>query len=326
MILRNIYKKIPKSAKFILEPIVNKFRKIRDVNLAKHEKPSNFPRFIQLETASFCNSNCLFCPYGSIRANKEYKAMPLETFLRVINECSNYPVETIYLCLMNEPLADKRMPELINHAKEKNPNTKIKLITNGQLLTPLVSKALIGSKLDEIAFSIHGWTEDTYKNVMGIAINKTLENMNNFIKLADRDKIKISMVCVKTNFFTKKDYYLGFNFCKRNNIDFELGELLNMAGNVNAILAEKIGIEKVVRKEIKGCRFGWPINSMHILHDGGVVACCMDWRREVNLGNINDNSLFEIWNGQAYKDFRDKVYSEKISATNFICKRCSAAF
>ncbi len=326
MTLRYIYKKIPKSAKFVLEPIANEFRKIRDVNLARHEKLNDFPRFIQLETSSFCNSNCLFCPYGSIRANKEYKTMPLETFLRVVNECSLHPVETIYLCLMNEPLADKRMPELINYAKEKNPNTKIKLITNGQLLTPLVSKALIGSELDEIAFSIHGWTQDTYKNVMGIALNKTFENMENFIKLSDRDKIKISMVCVKTRFFTKKDYYLGFDFCKKNNIDFELGELLNMAGNVNGTIAEKIGIRKVARNRIKGCRFGWPLNSMHILHDGEVVACCMDWRREVSLGNINANSLFEIWNGPAYKDFRNKVYSGKPSASNFICKRCSSAF
>ena len=38
--------------------------------------------------------------------------------------------------------------------------------------------------------------------------------------------------------------------------------------------------------------------GIQVQADGEVVPCCVDWERVNVLGNINKNSLFEIWNGE----------------------------
>ena len=38
--------------------------------------------------------------------------------------------------------------------------------------------------------------------------------------------------------------------------------------------------------------------SLQVQAGGQVLPCCVDWKRINVLGNINKNSLFEIWNGE----------------------------
>lgn len=323
--IKQVYKSIPKSIKYHLEPLAARFRRIRNKYLSKIVKLEEFPPIIQIETNSFCNGSCIFCPYPNVRNNQEIKFMRLEIFKKAMDECSNYPVESIYLCLMNEPLTDKRIVDLIDYAKSKNPDAKIGLTTNAQLLSDPLGRLLLNSKLDVLSFSVHGWTEDTYAKVMGLDFNRVLENMTNFLGAARGRNLKINMVCVKTKYFTKKDYYFGYSFCKKHNIDFGLGEMFNMAENLDVFSENEIAIKKMRRKKLWGCMDNWPLVSIHILYSGEVVACCMDWRREVILGNICDMSLYGIWNAKPYQDFRDKVYRGKPSQGDFICKRCSAS-
>lgn len=38
--------------------------------------------------------------------------------------------------------------------------------------------------------------------------------------------------------------------------------------------------------------------SVQVQANGEVLPCCVDWRRVNVIGNINKNSLFEIWNSE----------------------------
>jgi len=324
-ILRKLYQGIPKSIRYRTEPLAIKSRRIKNSFLFKFKHLKKFPEIIQIETNSLCNGTCLFCPYVSVRTKKENKKMSVDNFKKVMSECSSYSVNIIYLCVMNEPLTDERIVDFINYAKEKNPRSKIKIITNAYLLSEKLSMELIKSRLDEISFSIHGWTKDTYRNVMGTDVNRVLQNVTSFLKLNTRRDLKANIVCVGTKYFTKQDYYIGYDFCKKYNIEFGLSYLSNMADNLDPALRNKLGIRKIRHIKLRGCMDGWPLTSMHILHDSEVVACCLDWRREISLGNISRETLYDIWNSQVYRDFRDKIYKGKYSDRDFLCKRCSEA-
>jgi len=92
----------------------------------------------------------------------------------------------------------------------------------------------------------------------------------------------------------------------------------NRAGNVSFL-------PKIKKKSIHGCNSIWANSMMHILYNGDVVLCCMDWKREVILGNIREESLYNIWNSEIYCITR-KMRDGKIeSHSNFICKRCDAS-
>jgi radical SAM protein with 4Fe4S-binding SPASM domain len=323
--LKRSYKNLPRGIRYRLEPLAIWFRRLRGEGLFKSAHLNRFPPIVQMETNSFCSGSCVFCPYRSVRGKTENSLMPDHVFKKIMDECSLYAVESVYLCLMNEPLTDKRIIDFINYAKLKNPGAKIKLITNAQFLSDNIARQLIDSRLDEIRFSVHGWTEDTYNKVMGMAFKKELDNMENFLKLAQGTAIKMGMVCIWTKYFKKGDYYLAYEFCKRHKIDFGLGEVCNMAENLDAASLAALGIKKIRRKKLRGCIDNWPLISIHIMHDGDVVACCIDWRKEIVLGNVRKDTLYNIWNGKPYQDFRGKVYKNRPSENNFICKRCSAS-
>ena len=53
---------------------------------------------------------------------------------------------------------------------------------------------------------------------------------------------------------------------------------------------------------------------MTIKSNGEAVMCMEDYNNEIVLGNAKSESLFEIWNGQKYFEFR-KQHIDQASGT-----------
>ena len=90
-----------------------------------------FPKIIQFETNLICNSKCDFCPQQD--AVRKLKVMPPETWKKIIDESRNKGI-TYRPFMVNEPLADKRIIEIIRYIK-KDKTAKVELNSNGGLLT-----------------------------------------------------------------------------------------------------------------------------------------------------------------------------------------------
>jgi MoaA/NifB/PqqE/SkfB family radical SAM enzyme len=299
------------------------YRQFRNRLLFKPAALSKFPQIIQIETNSFCSGSCLFCPYDKIRGRLENKLLPSDIYKKIVDECALYDVKILYLCLMNDPLTDKRIVDLINYTKTRIPDAQVKIITNVELLSHSMADSIVNSKLDELRFSFHGWTSYAHSKVMGLDFNKALQNLTYLLEKNNRSTLKIGIVCVKTKYLTKRDYYLLYDFCKKYKIDFGLSHICNMAGNLDINNAKDLGLKIIKKTKLKGCVDNWPLISIQICYDGKAVACCMDWNQEVILGNVYENSIFEIWNSQKYREFREMAYGNRASGGDFICRRCS---
>ena len=70
------------------------------------------------------------------------------------------------------------------------------------------------------------------------------------------------------------------------------------------------------------CRFRRDTEWMHILSDGRVTLCCMDYRQSVIVGDASKESLDAIWTGEAYRRARAKVRGDLPTSPDFICGRC----
>jgi hypothetical protein len=57
-----------------------------------------------------------------------------------------------------------------------------------------------------------------------------------------------------------------------------------------------------------------------IIHNGDAVLCCVDWERSTVLGNLREQSLYEIWNGARYLDIRRRYFSGDVAG--ILCERC----
>jgi len=124
---------------------------------------------ILLETTTYCNFRCWFCPNSiyprGLLENK--KLMPTEVYKKVINELAdiNY-YGIIYPFIDGEPLSDERIPELIMYTREKLPKAKIMINTNGALLTIPLYEMLLKCGVSEIAIS--QYTEKMLPNIKKI--------------------------------------------------------------------------------------------------------------------------------------------------------------
>ena len=76
---------------------------------------------------------------------------------------------------------------------------------------------------------------------------------------------------------------------------------------------------KVVNRshyEEQYCEYAW--TSMTILADGSVVPCTQDINGTWTFGNVNEQSLFDIWNSEKYRKFRELQLS-KDTPRDFMC-------
>lgn len=111
---------------------------------------------IQIQTNVGCNYSCPFCPANKPGLNLYGGApngakMDLALFKHIIAQLSELRFSGgITPFLMNEPLLDKGLPELIYIIREKCPQAFLFIQTNGSLLDENLARELIKAGIDEI--------------------------------------------------------------------------------------------------------------------------------------------------------------------------------
>lgn len=116
----------------------------------QYVKQNHLFHHVEIETINRCNGGCSFCPVNCRIDPREKKVMTVELFKKIIDELSemNYKGR-ISLFSNNEPLLDQRIIDFHRYAREKLPNARFHLYTNGTLLTKEIFLELM-KYLDEL--------------------------------------------------------------------------------------------------------------------------------------------------------------------------------
>ncbi len=278
-----------------------------------------FPKNIQIQTQSGCNAHCRFCPNESTSGKLSMGRMDEDMFFRIIDEAVKYPVKRISPYLMNEPLADPRLPDLIRYITDrKQAMTRTKINTNASYLNEEMGERLIESGLDRLHVSFHGIRRETYESSMGnLSWEENLANVNRFIELKARrkaktPKLKITMVHTKA-------------------IDRELDEIReywNSRGitvNIHAFenrshnAVEERGLNALPMRALSDdC--DRLMQQAYILWNGDCVLCCVDWERTTVLGNVAAEGLHSVWHNEKYLRFRRNYLAGNVKGT--LCASC----
>lgn len=116
------------------------------------------PSFCAIDVTNYCNLRCPLC------ANKNTKRKPnimsLEDFKKIIDAVKPYTF-TVSIYSLGEPTLNPELPQMIEYC-HKNRMATI-MHTNGNLLTPDLTKKLIESGLDFMSVSIDGINQTTYE-------------------------------------------------------------------------------------------------------------------------------------------------------------------
>jgi len=302
-------------------------------------------KMIQIQTTSVCPGRCIVCPYRHSWLKDAHGYMSDDDFIHVLEEIKSYLGdyrEKLPLYLMNDPLADKKLIERIHLVYQYFPHCKLELSTNGVLLTKKLSQAIVDTVSqyegkDEFEFwiSLHGVNKQTWEFIHNLygKYERTITNIINFLRINNgRLKVFINSVGGVSRdgsmfFYSKKrweqfvQYLLKVNKVSTENIQLRYFTFHNRAGNVR--LGHWDG--KEFYREI-GPEYPfecWRFRSaIHILYDLKICLCCMDYKKEVILGDLKKQTLKEIWEGETRKKIVEMASGKRPSPKDFICKRC----
>lgn len=267
-----------------------------------------FPKSICLETCSLCNGSCSFCPYSTIK--QEVILMDKKTVLKMIDEISQHNIERFSLFNNNEPLLDQNIFEYIAYAKEKMPNVRQTISSNGKKLDSNIIEKFIKSGIDRVFISIPTLEPLYYEKLMGFNIDNILDAINN-TKPEYYKYIRIAIP--ETKYYEKQKFDEFFGTKGIKCIPWKMEAKKNW---VNYDSIRHIGNFDVQ------CGCDRPLDQAIISSNGDVLICCRDWYHENVLGNILDNSLEQVWNSATAKSIQSKIVNKDYNSI-VCCSSCT---
>ena len=284
------------------------------------EKELNlFPKFFLIETINMCNAKCIMC--GIDFDKKDKLLMTDELFDKIANEISPYQdhIAKVMLYLDCEPLLDKNIHSRIEKMKRagiKNVN----ITTNASLLNFEKAYEIIKAGLDEIYISICSLNKDTFELIhRGLTFENIYENILNFIQIRNRLNlnlmIRIQMVLQEQNKNESESFINHWRQYLKVNDQIAIQRVHNYARAVDVM---KFGDEEEINNI--PCIALWGTFCIHA--NGEVGLCCMDTENSIPLGNINKQTISQIWSSGRLKGIREKHLSAERSFIP-LCDKCT---
>jgi len=244
---------------------------------------------VQVQTISWCNRSCPFCPSQKFPRKLEF--MSLETYQRVLDELASLDFSGRFSpYLQGEPLLDNRMPELVAMARHTLPQAKILIQTNGDALTVEKGLALFEAGLHKMIINCYDDNGDQVSRVQKL-VREIVEKQPDIKN-------------IKSNFMHKFNRMISSE--RHGQISREIAiddktwwkedTAENWAGNIPGSLQEPLR---------GSCRR--PFNQLYVHYNGNVVLCCCDWKGEVIFGNLMRDSLVEVYSGLVAAKYRENL-------------------
>jgi len=290
--------------------------------------PLDTPLLVQIFPIYACNFVCKYCVFSMKKSKRGFISdkikMDFNLYKKCVDDMCKFPnkIKVLRFVGMGEPLLHNQLPEMIQYASSKNIINKIEILTNASLLTPRLSDKIIASGLSKLLISIQGTSEKKYMDISNVKINfqKFIENIKYFYD--HRNNVEVHIKIIDCALGGKEDeqkfYDLFGNICNTIGIEY--------AGPIFP------GVEynKVLKNTITKTQFGLnytnikicpqPFFSMQINPDGKIVPCYSIVYPEI-LGDCNNESLYDIWNGSKYNNFRYKMLDGIENSCN-VCQEC----
>lgn len=281
--------------------------------LRGEEVSKGLPNEITIELTNFCNLRCIMCPRNDMKRKVGY--MDFSLFKKIIDEVAEY-AELVDLDLYGESLLHPKATDMIRYAKSKGLLTLIS--TNLTHIDEKKAKDIIESGLDAIILSFDGATKETYEKIRrGSSYDKTLANLETFLRVKKELKSKtpfttLQMIYMKDTQKEADEFLKKFEKSSANVV--RLKPFVTMSRDKAWMSALPSTISK------KPCIMLW--RKLTIFWDGVAGPCCNDYDKGFPLGDVNKQTIREIWNGQSMKTLR-KMHLQGKGQEVPLCKGCN---
>lgn len=297
----------------------NKYYRFENIN-------STSLREINIEFSSACNLRCQFCALDHEKPQSYIEPELLRKLLTQLTEDKRFQnVKRIQLYNGGETLLHPNRIQLLEILKEFKSSTKAKglafpkvvLLTNAMLMREKMSKQIIDlDVVDELMVSLDGGTPEDFEDIRVRAKWPIFyKNISTFLDYRDQQKANIFFKTI-----TILPDHLSFNIdwmhpqfkeILLRADDYELRRLHNWAGEVEGQTPNK--------SHKLGCTL--LMKQLVILPNGDVTVCCSDLNSRGVVGNLNKQSLYDVYQSPKRLKWLKLLYQNKKEEID-LCRQC----
>jgi radical SAM protein with 4Fe4S-binding SPASM domain len=277
------------------------------------------PLHLDVDVTTACNFRCPMCPAGP--SGHFFPGLTRGLFLeralyrRALAEGAALGLPSLRLGLTGEPLLIEDIHLWVAEARDAG-LLDISLITNGALLTPERSRALLEAGLTRLMVSVDAARPETYAQIRPGGHWETLrENLAGFLAVrraagSELPLLRLSFVEMKAN-LAERDLFQELFAPLADYLSFQHYHNILGLPETDFAPAPAPGSEAFCAE---------PFTRLALQADGGLFPCCSDFGRQAPLGRFPEVSLAEVWNSPAARRL-----AEPGAAGRPPCRQCRAA-
>ena len=285
-----------------------------------------------IELTNKCPMKCVMCPRTN-NMTRPQGFMDYRLFQRAVDELAlanpSFAREhVIWLHHFGESLLHPRFGDCIRYASSKGVLTGLSI--NPFMLREAVAEELVCAEPAALYISLDGHDDESFYRIRGMkkGYQVSHDRLMDFLELKNRRGARIQIVVSMIDFPLNEESiqarrgYWGslpgvdqFLLKSFSAWDGNAGDIKSLAYK-SCRNADAVDTSEVV------CTLPWEV--MTIAWNGDVVPCCYDYDAKVVLGNMGEQTLSEIWNGEKMQSLRKEFITNKVA--NPLCKNCEKLY
>jgi radical SAM protein with 4Fe4S-binding SPASM domain len=296
-------------------------------SIAGSIKTGYMPLSIGAELTNNCNLQCPECSSGSNLMSRSRGFMDIDLYNKLIAELNPY-LYNINLYFQGEPMMHPLFFSFVKSSRRINTIVS----TNGHFLSVGNAEKIVKSGLSKLIISLDGVDQNIYSAYrMKGSVNTVLDGLKNVT--AAKEKFS-SLLKIEIQFIVNKLNEDQIPLVRKLASKFKASlRLKSMQINEMEDIASWNPIrERFSRYKLKNggyviknsfpdkCARLW-LNPV-ITWDGKVLPCCFDKNAEHVMGDLNQDTFREIWNGPKYQIFRKSILSGRYMIE--MCRNCTS--
>jgi radical SAM protein with 4Fe4S-binding SPASM domain len=263
-------------------------------------------------------------------AGRGFGNMDWELFKKLADEAAAHPHRVVMPQGFGESFIHPRFREMIAYLHERGVHPTM-VITNGTLLNEKNIAALIDSRVDLVSVSLDGTDKEVYERIRKNATyERVVENVKNLF--AERKRrgsivphVILRMIKMRETAEDEDRFRAAWGPYLEVGDEIAFSQYQTWNGTVEDKRTVKpVGIQRLEEQLARGekpapCRMLYKTGQVY--YDGRMTPCCYDYDCTMEIGNVREQSVEEIWTGEKAQHYR-RLHEEGRAQEIPICRGC----
>jgi MoaA/NifB/PqqE/SkfB family radical SAM enzyme len=271
------------------------------------------PQSINVEITAICDARCIHCPREAM--DRSQRQMEMALFKKLVDQAAELRVPELCPNGFGEILTMRSFDEHFAYIRSKSHRFRVMVNSNGFRLDDDKIDTFLRHEIDFLNITLDGATAETFEKIrVRLKLDQIEDNIMRLMRARDARGLKFPQVRVGMIAIPQNSHEIEALLKKwKGVVDFVgVGGFTNRAGSLDekgifsGAQPDREANTQAIQPAAPAGHCVLPFRDMNIWADGRAVLCCDDWNEEHVVGDLNTQSLSEIWSGAALHHARTK--------------------